>query len=202
VERLLAIEHLFQKHPMYIEQIVFAQIASPSRTRIPSYVGLRFQVREAVERINRRYQTSNWKPIILIERQFSHDEVARFYRAADLCMVTSLHDGMNLVAKEYPAARNDGDGVLVLSRFTGAAQELKNALLINPYDTEQVCEAIHAGLCMNQAERRLRMQRMRQQVKENNVYRWASSMLTDLCAVQIEDELLAVSLNRSFRKSA
>ncbi|MFZ1087211.1 MAG: trehalose-6-phosphate synthase [Terracidiphilus sp.] len=202
VERLLAIEHLFQKHPMYIEQIVFAQIASPSRTRIPSYVGLRFQVREAVERINRRYQTSNWKPIILIERQFSHDEVARFYRAADLCLVTSLHDGMNLVAKEYPAARNDGDGVLVLSRFTGAAQELKNALLINPYDTEQVCEAIHAGLCMNQAERRLRMQRMRQQVKENNVYRWASSMLTDLCAVQIEDELLAVSLNRSFRKSA
>jgi trehalose-6-phosphate synthase len=202
VERLLAIEHLLEKYPWYVEQIVFAQIASPSRTRIPSYAALRLQVKETVDRINRRFETSHWKPIILIERQCSHDEVERFYRAADLCMVTSLHDGMNLVAKEYIAARNDGDGVLMLSRFTGAARELKDALLINPYDTEQVSEAIHTGLSMNTAERRLRMQRMRQQVKENNVYRWASTMLTDLCAVQIEDELLAATLNRAHRKSA
>jgi trehalose-6-phosphate synthase len=202
VERLLAIEHLFQTYPWYLEQIVFVQIASPSRTRIPSYAGLRVQVKETVERINRRYESSGWKPIILIERQCSHDEVERYYRAADLCLVTSLHDGMNLVAKEYLAARADGDGVLVLSRFTGAARELKDALLINPYDTEQVSEAIHAGLRMKPAERRLRMQRMRQQVKEHNVYRWASTMLTDLCAVQIEDELLEISLNRSLRKSA
>jgi trehalose 6-phosphate synthase len=163
---------------------------------------LRAKVKESVERINRRYESPHWKPIILIERQCSHNEVERFYRAADLCLVTSLHDGMNLVAKEYLAARNDGDGVLVLSHFTGAARELKDALLINPYDTEQVSEAIHTGLRMNPAERRLRMQRMRQQVKEHNVYRWASTMLTDLCAVQIEDELLAVSLNRTRRKLA
>jgi trehalose 6-phosphate synthase len=202
VERLLAIELLFQKYPRYLEQIVFLQIASPSRTRISSYAGLRVQVKETVERINRRYESLYWKPIILIERQCSHDEVERFYRAADLCLVTSLHDGMNLVAKEYLAARHDGDGVLVLSRFTGAARELKDALLINPYDTEQVSEAIHAGLRMNPAERRLRMQRMRQQVKEHNVYYWASTILTDLCAVQIEDELLEVSLNRSRRKLA
>jgi trehalose 6-phosphate synthase len=202
VERLLAIEHLFEKYPWYFEQIVFVQIASPSRTRIPSYAGLRVQVKETVDRINRRFESFRWKPIILIERQCSHEEVERYYRAADLCMVTSLHDGMNLVAKEYLAARADGDGVLVLSRFTGAARELKDALLINPYDTEQMSEAIHAGLRMKPAERRLRMQRMRQQVKEHNVYRWASTMLTDLCAVQIEDELLAVSLNRSLRKSA
>ncbi|MGA2350457.1 MAG: trehalose-6-phosphate synthase [Terracidiphilus sp.] len=202
VERLLAIEHLFQEHPWYLEQIVFVQIASPSRTRIPSYVDLRLQVKETVERINRRYETSRWKPIILIERQYSHDEVERFYRAADLCLVTSLHDGMNLVAKEYLAARNDGDGVLVLSLFTGASRELRDALLINPYDIEQMSEAIHTGLRMDPAERRLRMQRMRQQVREHNVYHWASTMLTDLCAVQIEDDLLAASLNRSRRKLA
>ncbi len=202
VERLLAIEHLFQVHPWYLGQIVFVQIASPSRTRIPSYAALRVQVKETVERINRKYESPHWKPVILIERQCSHEEVERFYRAADICLVTSLHDGMNLVAKEYLAARNDCDGVLVLSHFAGAAQELKDALLVNPYDTEQVCEAIHAGLRMNPAERRLRMQRMRQQVKEHNVYRWASMMLSDLCAVQIEDELLAVSLNRSIRKLA
>ncbi len=202
VERLLAIENLFEKHPWYLEQIVVVQIASPSRTRIPSYVDLRLRVRETVERINYRYETPNWKPIILIERQCSHDEVESFYRAADICLVTSLHDGMNLVAKEYLAARNDDDGVLVLSHFAGASWELKDALLINPYDTEQVSETIHAGLCMSPAERRRRMHRLRQQVREHNVYRWASSMLTDLCAVQIEDELLEVSLNRARRKLA
>jgi trehalose 6-phosphate synthase len=202
VERLLAIENLLQKYPEYIEQIVFVQIASPSRTRIQSYAELRVQVEETVERINRLFETPVWKPIILIERQCSHEEVARYYQAADLCLVTSLHDGMNLVAKEYLEARSDGDGVLVLSQFTGAARELKDALLINPYDTEQVSEAIHTGLRMSAAERRLRMQRMRQQVRENNVYRWASLILTDLCAVPIEDELLAASLNRSRRKLA
>jgi trehalose 6-phosphate synthase len=202
VERLLAVEQLFQKYPWYLEQIVFAQIASPSRTRIPSYVKLRLQVKETVDRINRFYETSHWKPVILIERQCSHDEVEQFYQAADVCLVTSLHDGMNLVAKEYIAARSDGDGVLVLSNFTGAARELKDALQINPYDTEQASEAIRTALLMSPAERRLRMQRMRQQVKEYNVYRWASSMLTDICSVQIEDELLEVSLNHSRRKFA
>jgi trehalose-6-phosphate synthase len=202
VERLLAIEHLLQEHPWYEEQIVFVQIASPSRTRIPSYARLSDQVKENVERINRRFESPRWKPILLIQRQCSHDEVERFYQAADLCLVTSLHDGMNLVAKEYVAARNDCDGVLVLSHLTGAAQELKDALLVNPYDTEQVSEAIHTGLRMNKAERTLRMQRMRQQVKDHNVYRWASTIMTDLCAVAIEDELLAVSLNQSRRNLA
>ena len=163
---------------------------------------MRVQIKATVDRINRRFGSLSWKPVILIERECSHDEVERFYRAADLCQITSLHDGMNLVAKEYLAACDDGDGVLVLSRFTGASRELKDALQINPYDTEQVSEAIHTGPQMNPSERRLRMQRMRQQVKEQNVYRWASTILTDLCAVQIEDELLAVSLNRSHRKLA
>jgi trehalose-6-phosphate synthase len=187
VERMLAFESLLDEHPWYLEKVVFAQIAAPSRTRIPSYVGLRTQVLDTVARINKKFETSNWKPIILIERQCSHEEVGRYYRAADVCLVTSLHDGMNLVAKEYLAARKDGDGVLILSRFAGAAQELRDALLVNPYDIEQVGESIRTALEMSPGERRLRMERMRHQVKEHNVYRWASNVLTDLCAVRIED---------------
>ena len=112
----------------------------------------------------------HWKPIVLIERQCNHEEVRRWYRAADICLVTSLHDGMNLVAKEYVAARDDEDGVLVLSKFTGAAVELRDALLVNPYDIVGVAEAIHAGLGDGPDERRERMQRMRRQVMEHNIY--------------------------------
>ena len=202
VERLLAVEHLLDEHPWYLEKIVFAQIAAPSRTRIPSYVALRTQVEETVERINRRFETSKWKPVILIERQCSHKEVARYYEAADICMVTSLHDGMNLVAKEYLAARKDGDGVLILSRFTGAAQELRDALLVNPYDIEQVGETIRTALEMSPGERRLRMERMRHQVKEHNVYRWASNVLTDLCAVRLETDASSYSPTETHRKLA
>jgi trehalose-6-phosphate synthase len=202
VERLLAIEHLLEEHPWYLEKIVFVQIAAPSRTAIPSYAALRIQVQETVERINRRYETSRWKPVILIERQCSHEEVRRYYRAADICLVTSLHDGMNLVAKEYLAARKDCDGVLILSRFTGAAQELRDALLVNPYDVEQVSDAIRIGLEMSPSERRLRMERMRHQVKEHNVYRWASNVLTDLCAVRLEDEASTYESNQPHQQLA
>jgi trehalose 6-phosphate synthase len=197
VERLLAVEHLLEQYPCYREQIVAVQIASPSRTRIPSYAALRTQVEDTVERLNRRFQTARWKPIVLIERQLSHEEVACYYRAADVCMVTSLHDGMNLVAKEYLAARDDCNGVLVLSRFTGSAHELRDALLVNPYDVEQVSEAIRTGLEMSPGEQQQRMERMRHQVKEHNVYRWASSVLTDLCAVRIENCPLTVVPIRS-----
>jgi trehalose 6-phosphate synthase len=202
VERLLAIEDLLQEHPWFLEKIVFVQIAAPSRTRIPSYARLKEQVHEEVNRINRKFEASGWKPVILIERQCSHEEVARYYREADVCLVTSLHDGMNLVAKEYLAARQDCDGVLVLSRFAGAAQELRDALLVNPYDIRQVGEAVRSGLEMSAGERRLRMERMRHQVKEHNVYRWAANVLTDLCAVRIEDEVLAHSPRTDDRKLA
>jgi len=202
VERLLAIEHLLQEHPWYIEQFVFVQVASPSRTEIQKYADLRVQVEETVERINHTFQTAGWKPIILIQRQVSHDDLTHYYRAADLCLVTSLHDGMNLVAKEYVAARKDCDGVLVLSRFAGAAQELVDALLVNPYDVAQVSEAIVTGLKMSPEERHLRMKHMRQQVKEHNIYRWASDILTDLCAVRIEEEVIEVAPPRPQRKRA
>ncbi len=117
---------------------------------------LRTRVEETTRRINLAHQTANWRPIVLIERQCNHDEVGRWYRAADVCLVTSLHDGMNLVAKEFVAARDDEGGVLVLSKFTGAAVELRDALLVNPYDTVGVSEAIFAALEMDPTERRER----------------------------------------------
>ena len=202
VERLLAIEDLLDEHPWFLEKIVFVQIAAPSRTRIPSYARLKEQVQEEVSRINRKFEVSGWKPVILIDRQCSHEEVGRYYREADVCLVTSLHDGMNLVAKEYLAARQDCDGVLVLSRFAGAAQELRDALLVNPYDVRQVGEAVRTGLEMSAGERRLRMERMRHQVKEYNVYRWAANVLTDVCAVRIEDEVLVHAPRGEERKLA
>ncbi len=125
-------------------------------------------------------------PSCLIERQCNHEEVTRWYRAADLCLVTSLHDGMNLVAKEFVAARDDEDGVLVLSRFTGAAVELRDALLVNPYDVVGVAEAIHFALEMSPAERHERMQRMRRHVMEYNIYMWAAKVLGDLRELRLE----------------
>ena len=186
-ERMLALERLFEAHPWHRERLTMVQIAAPSRTRIPSYADLHKRVEETVQRINQRFQTVRWKPIVFIDRQCNHEEVDRWYRAAAICLVTSLHDGMNLVAKEYLAARDDEDGVLVLSKFTGAAVELGDALIVNPYDIEAVAEAIHEGLEMSRAERRRRMQRMRRQVSEYNVYRWAASILGDLRDLRIEN---------------
>jgi len=163
------------------------QIAAPSRTRIPSYIELNNQVESRVEEINSRFGTQNWKPVVLIVRQASHDEVAQWYRVADICLVTSLHDGMNLVAKEYIATRADEDGVLVLSKFTGAAVELRDALIVNPYDIDGVAEAMHRGLEMEYIERKQRMGRMRRQVMEHNIYRWAASVLGDLRDLHIEN---------------
>ncbi len=187
VERLLAIEELLKEHPWHRERLTMVQVAAPSRTRIPSYADLQKRVAEEVRRINQRYQTARWKPIILIERQCDHEEVDRWYRIADVCLVTSLHDGMNLVAKEFVAARDDEDGALVLSKFTGAAVELRDALIVNPYDVAEVSEAIHRGLDMPREERRVRMQEMRRQVMEYNIYRWAAMVLGDLRDVRLEN---------------
>jgi trehalose 6-phosphate synthase len=186
VERLLGIEQLLETHPWHRERMTMVQIAAPSRTRIASYAELGRHVEEAVERINTRFGTARWRPIVLINRQCNHEEVSRWYRAADVCLVTSLHDGMNLVAKEYVAARVDGDGVLVLSKFTGAAVELRDALIVNPYDIGGVAEAVHEGLEMNRGERMRRMRRMRRQVMEHNIYRWAASVLGDLRELRLE----------------
>jgi trehalose 6-phosphate synthase len=188
LERLLAVEQLIEEHPWYWERFTLVQIASPSRTRIPSYADLKRRVEEEVRRINTRYQTARWKPIVLIDRHCNHEEVNRWYRAADVCLVTSLHDGMNLVAKEFVAARDDEAGVLVLSKFTGAAVELRDALIVNPYDIAGVAEAIHRALDMPRGERSARMQQMRRQVMEHNIYRWAAMVLGDLREVRLENQ--------------
>lgn len=187
LQRMLALEYLLEVHPWHRERLTLVQVASPSRTRIPAYEELHRRVNQEVARINQQYQTAKWKPIVLIERQEDHREINRWYRAADLCLVTSLHDGMNLVAKEFVAARDDEDGVLILSKFTGASVELRDALLVNPYDIAGVAEAMHRGLEMGRDERRERMQQMRRQVMENNIYHWAASVLDSLRKIRLED---------------
>jgi trehalose 6-phosphate synthase len=187
LERFLAIERLLEKYPIYQGKFTFLQIGAPSRTHIKRYHDLLAEVESEVERINWRFQTGNWKPIIFMKRQHTHHEIQRFYRTADLCLVTSLHDGMNLVAKEFVAARQDERGVLVLSRFTGAARELPDALMVNPYDIEQTAEALRFALEMDPEERKTRMQRMRRVVREHNIYRWAGALIAELCEVRLDE---------------
>jgi alpha,alpha-trehalose-phosphate synthase [UDP-forming] len=185
-ERLRAVERLYDLYPEYTEKFTFVQIGAPSRTRIERYQDLEEELADEVERINRRFRTSAWKPIIFLKRQHSQAEILPYYREADVCLVTSLHDGMNLVAKEYVAARLDEQGALILSRFTGASHELKDALIVNPYDTDELARAIHTALSMPVEEQRARMQHMRAEVQENNVYRWAGSLINELAGIRLE----------------
>ena len=186
LERFLAIERFLEKYPSYQGKFSFVQIGAPSRTHIKRYHDLLAEVEAEAERINWRFQAGKWKPIVFLARQHSHKEIEPYYRTADLCLVTSLHDGMNLVAKEFLATRKDERGVLILSQFTGAARELRDALLINPYDIEQCAEAIRVALEMAPEEKHLRVQRMRRTIKENNIYRWAGNLITELCEVRLD----------------
>jgi trehalose 6-phosphate synthase len=179
-ERLRAIRRFFERWPEYRGRLVFVQIASPSRSRIERYQRLQDEVREEVRRINDTLSERGWRPIIYRERHHDRDEIAAYYRHADFCMVTALHDGMNLVAKEYVGAREDDSGVLILSRFTGASRELREALLVNPYDIEDTAAAICRAVEMPREEQRERMARMRAQVREHNIYRWAALLLSEL----------------------
>ena len=186
IERFKAVEVFLEKNPAYREQFTLIQIGAPSRTRIRRYLDLAAEVENEAERINTRFATKKWKPILLCNRHHSHKEIEPLYRAADVCLVTSLHDGMNLVAKEFVAARDDDDGVLVLSRFTGASHELRDALVVNPYNAEELAEAIRIALEMPAVERYARMERMRRVVKDHNVYRWAAELLSALVEVRLD----------------
>ncbi|HXM08346.1 MAG TPA: trehalose-6-phosphate synthase [Terriglobales bacterium] len=186
LERFLAIERFLEKYPSYQGKFTFVQIGAPSRTHIKRYHDLLAEVEAEAERINWRFQSGSWKPIVFLKRQHSHEEIEPYYRAAALCLVTSLHDGMNLVAKEFAAARRDERGVLILSQFTGAARELRDALLVNPYDIDQTAEAIRAALEMEPEEKQMRMHRMRELIKEHNIYRWAGDLVTALCEVRLD----------------
>jgi len=185
-ERFRALEMFFEKCPIYRGQFTFVQIGAPSRTHIRRYQELMAEVETEAERINRRFQTGRWKPIVLLPSHHSHQQILPYYRRADLCLVTSLHDGMNLVAKEFVAARADNQGVLILSRFAGASHELADSLHVNPYDTEELAGAIHRALEMTPEEKHARMTRMRAYVREHNIYRWAGTLIAELASLRLD----------------
>jgi trehalose 6-phosphate synthase len=188
-DRLLAVERLMERFPRLRGRFTFAQIAAPSRTAIGEYRKLNERVEALAARINARFASGSWKPIALLRSHHEPPAIFRYLRAADLCYVSSLHDGMNLVAKEFVAAREDERGVLVLSRFTGAARELTEALLVNPYDLEEASAALATALAMAPDEQADRMRAMRAHVSEFNVYRWAGRMLADAARLRKRDRL-------------
>jgi trehalose 6-phosphate synthase len=188
-ERLLSVERLLERFPDLRGRFTFVQLAAPSRAIIPRYQQLNDSVVQLVDRINHRFSQGHYQPIVLRRAHHEPPTVFRYYRAADVCYVSSLHDGMNLVAKEFVAARDDERGVLVLSQFTGAARELTEALIVNPYDLDEASGAFAAALEMSVEEQRDRMRSMRALIAEFNVYRWAGRMIVDAARLRSRDRL-------------
>ncbi len=180
LERFKAIEFFLDAHRDYVGKFTFLQISSPSRETSQKYREYSEECSEAAQRINDKFATGDWKPIVFEKRHFSHEELRPLYANADFCLVTSLHDGMNLVAKEFVAARNNESGVLILSQFAGASRDLKGSIVINPYSAEDGAEAIHSALTMSPTEQHRRMKAMRNIVRDNNVYRWSAEFLKTL----------------------
>lgn len=189
LDRFHALEALFNRHPETIGKVVFLQIAAPSRGTLPAYRQLHEECRRYADELNQRYGNEAYRPVVLVAEHHPQGAVYELYRAADICLVTSLHDGMNLVAKEFVASRDDEQGVLLLSTFAGASRELLEALIVNPYDAAMMSEAMLQALTMGPDEQRERMRRMREIVRDNNVYRWAGSMLLDAARLRKRDEL-------------
>jgi len=184
VERVLAIDRFFEKYPQYKKKVAFIQMAAPSRVHIKRYHDLMSEIDELIEKKNWKHMDGNWKPIIYLKKHFSADEIMPFYKIADFCIVSSLDDGMNLVAKEYVSAKKNLSGVLILSQFTGAARELTDAIQFNPYAIEEFAEAIKTAVEMPIEEKKKRMENMRKVVAENNIYRWAGNIITELTALK------------------
>ncbi|ABD87500.1 alpha,alpha-trehalose-phosphate synthase (UDP-forming) [Rhodopseudomonas palustris] len=179
LDRMNAIDDLLSRYPEWKGRLVFVQVAAPTRSKLAAYSTLQADAVSLAESINRRHGSASYTPIRLLIRHHGADEVFKLFRAADVCIVSSLHDGMNLVAKEFVAAREDESGVLLLSSFTGASRELSEALIVNPYHVHEMSGALDAALRMPLLEQQERMRVMRQQIKEWNVYRWAGRMLID-----------------------
>ncbi len=193
VERFQAVESFLERYPSYQGKFTFFQLGAPTRTHIKRYADFQAEVEAEANRINARFKRGRWSPIVLQVRQHGKQEVQRYYRIAHLCMVTSLHDGMNLVAKEFVAAKRDERGVLILSQFTGAARELRDAIIVNPYDIEATGEAIAQALRMDVNEMAERMRRMRNIIREHNIYWWAASLIGTLCEVRLDQAEPAVA---------
>ena len=200
LERFSAVERLLELEPRWVGKFAFVQIAAPSRSSIDEYQNLDARVRTLAARINERFGKGDYQPIILKIEHHDAAQVYEYYRAAEVCIVSSLHDGMNLVAKEFVASRDDEQGVLILSQFTGAARELAEALIINPYDSEQTAAALHLALTMSSEEQRARMRSMRNLVQEFNVFRWAGRMLMDAARMRHRRRVLART--RAARRTA
>ena len=184
IEKFLAIERFLEKYPIYQGQFTFVQIGAPSRSLLKTYADTISAVEQEANRINWKFKARNWQPILFLKKHHSHEEILPFYRSADLCMVSSLHDGMNLVAKEFIASRNQNDGVLILSQFAGASQELLGAMIINPYDIEQTADAIKSALEMPKEIQHHKMKQMRRVIMGHNVYSWAADILKTMTSIQ------------------
>jgi alpha,alpha-trehalose-phosphate synthase [UDP-forming] len=183
LERFKGIDFFFDAHPQFKEKMTFLQIASPTRESVEKYREYSIAVSAEAERINQKFGTRTWKPIVLEKKTYTHRELLELYELAQVCMVTSLHDGMNLVAKEYVAARTKEDGALILSMFTGASRDLNGALFLNPYSAEETAEALHAALTMTKTEQHRRMKTMRDSVRDYNVYRWSAELIKALASL-------------------
>ncbi|MBI4801765.1 MAG: trehalose-6-phosphate synthase [Elusimicrobia bacterium] len=187
LERVKAVERFLEKYPQYQRKFSFIQLGAPSRTHIPQYHRFLAELHAEVDRVNWKFKAKDWKAIVFVEKHHDRSEITKFYKIADACLVTSLHDGMNLVAKEFVAARDDNSGVLILSRFAGASRELKDALIVNPYDIEQMADAIYYALTMPKTEIEERMGRMRQDLHDNNIYKWAANLIGELVKLRMDD---------------
>jgi len=186
-DRIRGLDYLLETRPEYRGRLRFIQVAVPSRQDVPAYQQIGREVDEAVAAINARWRSGDWEPVTYIKRHQKPVDMMALHRLADFCVVSSLHDGMNLVAKEFVASRYDDDGVLILSRFTGSSRELDDALIVNPYSVAEVADAVHQALTMPEEDRARRMERMRAQVRKNNVYRWAGRILSNLLRFDLPD---------------
>ncbi|TAM39644.1 trehalose-6-phosphate synthase [bacterium] len=188
LEKLLAVDRFLEKYPEYKKKFVFIQLAAPSRTHIKRYHDLISEIDAMVEKVNWKHIEEDWVPVIYLKKYFSQDDIQPYYSLGDICIVGSLHDGMNLVAKEYVAQKTDLSGALILSKFTGASRELGEAVLVNPYATEEFADSIKSAIEMPKEERKRRMENMRKVVSENNVYRWAANIITEMAALKKIEE--------------
>ena len=193
LDRLHAVDAFLTRYPEWIGHFVFFQVAAPTRSKLETYRNLRSEAEALAREINARHGSAGYTPVWLVVRHCEPNEVFELFRAADLCIVSSLHDGMNLVAKEFVAARDDEQGVLILSDFAGASPELPEALIVNPYDTQSVVEAIGQALRMPEVEQRNRMRLMRDIVRSRNVYRWAGQMLLDAAQLRKRQKIMLMA---------
>ncbi|MDD5503976.1 MAG: trehalose-6-phosphate synthase [Candidatus Omnitrophica bacterium] len=184
IERIEAVDNFLDKNPSFKGRLAFVQVGDLSRIHLQAYKDLNDKINAVVERVNWKHASEDWAPIVLVRRHLSSDEIMAFYRLANICVVSSLHDGMNIVAKEYIASRPDGDGILLLSQFTGAARELTDAVTFNPFDAESFVDNIKYALEMPENERRRRMSSLREIVSEKNIYKWAGDMVSEFVKIQ------------------